>query len=59
MTQRNYAQGQYIGTTAYFYTHDHLGSVREEKQKERNKKNKRGQTVILAVFESTPIQPTQ
>jgi RHS repeat-associated protein len=29
VTQRNYAQGQYVGTTAYFYTRDHLGSVRE------------------------------
>ena len=29
VTQRNYSQGQYVGTTAYFYTRDHLGSVRE------------------------------
>jgi RHS repeat-associated protein len=29
ITQRNYAQGQYVGTTAYFYTRDHLGSIRE------------------------------
>jgi RHS repeat-associated protein len=29
VTQRNYAQGQYVGTTAYFYTRDHLGSIRE------------------------------
>jgi RHS repeat-associated protein len=29
VTQRNFAQGQYIGTTAYFYTRDHLGSIRE------------------------------
>jgi RHS repeat-associated protein len=28
-TQRNYPQGQYVGTTAYFYTRDHLGSIRE------------------------------
>jgi RHS repeat-associated protein len=29
LTQRNYPQGQYIGVTAYFYTRDHLGSIRE------------------------------
>jgi RHS repeat-associated protein len=29
VTQRNYSQGQYVGTTAYFYTRDHLGSIRE------------------------------
>jgi RHS repeat-associated protein len=29
VTQRNYAQGQYVGTTAYLYTRDHLGSIRE------------------------------
>ena len=29
ITQRNYAQGQYVGTTAYFFTRDHLGSIRE------------------------------
>jgi len=29
VTQRNYKQGQYVGTTAYFYTRDHLGSIRE------------------------------
>jgi RHS repeat-associated protein len=29
VTQRNFAQGQYVGTTASFYTRDHLGSVRE------------------------------
>jgi RHS repeat-associated protein len=29
VTQRNYKQGQYLGTTAYFYTRDHLGSIRE------------------------------
>jgi RHS repeat-associated protein len=29
ITQRNYFQGQYVGTTAYFYTRDHLGSIRE------------------------------
>ena len=29
VTQRNYRQGQYVGTTAYFYTRDHLGSIRE------------------------------
>jgi RHS repeat-associated protein len=29
VTQRNYAQGQYVGTTAYFYLRDHLGSIRE------------------------------
>jgi RHS repeat-associated protein len=29
VTQRNYTQGQYVGTTAYFYTRDHLGSIRE------------------------------
>jgi RHS repeat-associated protein len=29
VTQRNYPQGQYVGTTAYFYTRDHLGSIRE------------------------------
>ena len=29
VTQRNYPQGQYIGTTAYFYTRDHVGSIRE------------------------------
>jgi RHS repeat-associated protein len=29
VTQRNYGQGQYVGTTAYLYTRDHLGSVRE------------------------------
>jgi len=29
VTQRNYPQGQYVGTTAYFYTRDHLDSIRE------------------------------
>src|SRR5205085_2218227 len=29
VTQRNYKQGQHVGTTAYFYTRDHLGSIRE------------------------------
>ncbi|HEV2804206.1 MAG TPA: RHS repeat-associated core domain-containing protein [Chthoniobacterales bacterium] len=29
LTQRNFSQGQYVGTTAYFYTRDHLGSIRE------------------------------
>jgi RHS repeat-associated protein len=29
VTQRNYSQGQYVGTTAYFYLRDHLGSIRE------------------------------
>ena len=29
VTQRNYKQGQYVGAIAYFYTRDHLGSVRE------------------------------
>jgi RHS repeat-associated protein len=29
VTQRNYTQGQYVGTTAYFYTRDQLGSIRE------------------------------
>jgi RHS repeat-associated protein len=29
VTQRNFPQGQYVGTTAYFYTRDHLGSIRE------------------------------
>jgi RHS repeat-associated protein len=29
VTQRNYREGQYVGTTAYFYTRDHLGSIRE------------------------------
>jgi RHS repeat-associated protein len=29
VTQRNYAQGQYVGTTPYFYLRDHLGSIRE------------------------------
>jgi RHS repeat-associated protein len=29
VTQRNYSQGQYVGTTAYFYTRDHLASIRE------------------------------
>ena len=29
VTQRNYPQGQYVATTAYFYTRDHLGSIRE------------------------------
>jgi uncharacterized protein RhaS with RHS repeats len=29
VTQRNYPQGQYVGTTAYFYTRDHLGSTQE------------------------------
>jgi type VI secretion system secreted protein VgrG len=29
VTQRNYVQGQYVGTTPYFYTRDHLGSIRE------------------------------
>jgi RHS repeat-associated protein len=29
VTQRNFSQGQYVGTTAYFYTRDHLGSIRE------------------------------
>lgn len=31
VTQRNYPQGQYLGTTAYFYTRDHLGSIRERR----------------------------
>jgi RHS repeat-associated protein len=29
VTQRNFGEGQYVGTTAYFYTRDHLGSIRE------------------------------
>ena len=29
VTLRLYPQGQYAGTTAYFYTRDHLGSIRE------------------------------
>lgn len=29
VTQRNYGQGQYIGTTTYLYTRDHLSSIRE------------------------------
>jgi RHS repeat-associated protein len=29
VTQRNYSQGQHVGTTACFYTRDHLGSLRE------------------------------
>jgi RHS repeat-associated protein len=29
VTLRTYAQGQHNGTTAYFFTRDHLGSVRE------------------------------
>lgn len=29
VTQRNYSQGQYVGTTAYFYTRDHVDSIRE------------------------------
>src|SRR3954462_4720435 len=29
VTQRNYTQGQHVGTTAYFYTRDRLGSIRE------------------------------
>jgi RHS repeat-associated protein len=29
VTQRNYKQGQCVGTTAYFYTRDRLGSIRE------------------------------
>lgn len=29
VTLRLYQQGQYAGTTAYFYTRDHLGSIRE------------------------------
>jgi RHS repeat-associated protein len=29
VTQRNFAQGQYVGTTAYLYTRDDLGSIRE------------------------------
>src|SRR5713101_5263013 len=29
VTLRVYAQGQYANSTAYFYTRDHLGSVRE------------------------------
>ena len=29
VTQRNYRQGQHVGTTAHFYTRDHLGSIRE------------------------------
>lgn len=29
VTSRVYAQGQYTGTTAYFFTRDHLGSIRE------------------------------
>ena len=29
ISQRNYQQGQYAATTAYFYTRDHLGSIRE------------------------------
>src|SRR5438067_2653502 len=29
VTQRNYRQGQYVGTTAYFYSRDHVGSIRE------------------------------
>src|SRR5437588_8199054 len=29
VTQRNYKQGQYVSTTAYFYMRDHVGSTRE------------------------------
>lgn len=29
VTLRIYAQGQYAGTTPYYYTRDHLGSIRE------------------------------
>ena len=29
VTQRNFKQGQHVGTTAYFYLRDHLGSIRE------------------------------
>lgn len=29
VTLRLYSQGQYAGTTPYFYTRDHLGSIRE------------------------------
>jgi RHS repeat-associated protein len=29
VVKRYYAQGEQVGGTAYFYTHDHLGSVRE------------------------------
>jgi RHS repeat-associated protein len=29
VTLRLYSQGQYAGTTAFFYTRDHLGSIRE------------------------------
>jgi RHS repeat-associated protein len=29
VTQRNFNEGQYVGTTAYFYLRDHLGSIRE------------------------------
>src|SRR5437588_4603350 len=29
VTQRNFSQGQYVGTTAYLYARDHLGSIRE------------------------------
>ena len=29
VTLRVYPQGQYSGTTPYYYTHDHLGSIRE------------------------------
>jgi len=29
VTQRNYSQGQYAGTTPSFYSRDHLGSIRE------------------------------
>lgn len=29
VTQRNYTHGQYVGAIAYFYTRDHLGSIRE------------------------------
>jgi RHS repeat-associated protein len=29
VTQRNFSQGQYVGTRAYFYTRDHLGSIHE------------------------------
>jgi YD repeat-containing protein len=29
VTQCNYKQGQYVGTTAYFYMRDQLGSIRE------------------------------
>ncbi|MEY2483497.1 MAG: hypothetical protein QOK24_2025 [Verrucomicrobiota bacterium] len=29
VTQRNYKQGQYVGSKSYYYTRDHLGSIRE------------------------------